>query len=149
MKQSSHTEQFITNALRRNGLLSVSLVAVDSESNKIIGHVAVSPVTVEGQETKGLFGLGPLSVLPSHQRCGTGSQLVNAALEALRSMSAIGCVVLGNPKFYNRFGFQHTPSLVLGIPGIPQEYFMFIHLDSSAVKPEGTVHYSSAFDATQ
>ncbi|MFX5522399.1 N-acetyltransferase, partial [Acinetobacter baumannii] len=61
---SSHTEQFIVDALRARGELSVSLVA--EMDGKVIGHVAVSPVTISDGST-GWFGLGPISVLPAWQ----------------------------------------------------------------------------------
>jgi putative acetyltransferase len=41
---TSHTEQFIVSALRKAGLLTISLVA-DAEGT-VIGHVAVSPVSI-------------------------------------------------------------------------------------------------------
>ncbi len=59
--QTSHTEQFIVNALRDAGALTISLVAEDEGT--LIGHVAVSPVTIsDGSEN--WYGLGPISVLP-------------------------------------------------------------------------------------
>lgn len=38
---TSHTEQFIVDALRRAGQLTVSLVAVENDA--IVGHIAASP----------------------------------------------------------------------------------------------------------
>ncbi len=52
---TDHTEQFIVNALRNSGQLSVSLVADDNGA--VIGHVAVSPVTVSNGAA-GWYGLG-------------------------------------------------------------------------------------------
>src|SRR6266852_1518582 len=54
---TSHTEQFIVNALRRTGKLAISLVA-DVEGS-VVGHVAVSPVSISGGAS-GWFGLGPI-----------------------------------------------------------------------------------------
>lgn len=61
---SSHTEQFIVNALRKQDQLTISLVAI--ENNQLVGHVAISPVTISSGET-GWYGLGPISVLPVKQ----------------------------------------------------------------------------------
>jgi putative acetyltransferase len=139
---TSHTEQFIVTALRKAGLLSISLVA-DAEGT-VIGHVAVSPVSISNGAS-GWFGLGPISVLPEHQRRGVGSLLMHEALRILREHGAGGCVVLGEPEYYSRFGFQADPNLVL--PDVPPEYFQAISLDSS--RPHGTVSYHQAFNARE
>ena len=138
---SSHTEQFIVNALRRAGRLSVSLVAQDGAA--IVGHVAVSPVAISSGAA-GWYGLGPISVLPGRQREGIGSGLMRAALTELRRLGAAGCVLLGDPAYYRRFGFAARPELVL--PGVPPEYFQALSFDGSW--PEGSVRYHEAFEAT-
>lgn len=137
---AAHTEQYIVAALRKAGQLSVSLVADDD--GVVIGHVAVSPVTISDGST-GWYGLGPLSVAPQRQGGGVGSQLMRQALAELRSLHARGCVVLGNPRYYGRFGLRPEASLVL--PGVPPEYFQAI-VFAGAV-PVGTVAYHPAFDA--
>jgi putative acetyltransferase len=136
---SSHTEHLIVEALRTAGQLALSLVA-EAES-VVIGHLALSPVSIS-DGAAGWFGLGPISVLPKHQRRGVGSQLMRAALRALRARGAAGCVVLGEPQFYQRFGFRADPDLVL--PGVPAEYFQAISLDAS--RPRGIVTYHEAFN---
>jgi putative acetyltransferase len=135
---TSHTEQFIVSALRKAGLLTISLVA-DAEGT-VIGHVAVSPVSIS-DGASGWFGLGPISVVPGHQGRGVGSRLMHEALQFLRELGAAGCVLLGEPEYYGRFGFRADPNLVL--PGVPPEYFQAISFDSS--RPHGTVSYHEAF----
>lgn len=138
---TQHTEQFIVDALRSAGALSVSLVA--DEKGELVGHVAVSPVVIS-DGSPGWFGLGPISVSPDHQRKGIGAQLMNAAIAALRNEGAAGCVLLGDPAFYSRFGFAPDAHLVL--PGVPPEYFQALAFGTS--RPSGTVQYHAAFDAT-
>ena len=137
---TSHTEQFIVSALRKAGRLAISLVA-DAEGT-VIGHVAVSPVSVS-DGASGWFGLGPISVVPEHQRRGVGSRLMHDALRILRERGAAGCVLLGEPEYYSRFGFQADPNLIF--PGVPPEYFQAISFASS--RPHGTVSYHEAFNA--
>jgi putative acetyltransferase len=137
---TSHTEQHIVNALRAAGKLAISLVA--EADSAVIGHVAISAVTIS-DGTTGWFGLGPISVLPQHQRHGVGSQLTHEALRALRARGGSGCVVLGDPGYYGRFGFHADPNLVL--PGVPPEYFQAISFDAS--RPRGTVTYHETFNA--
>ncbi|WP_420477271.1 GNAT family N-acetyltransferase [Noviherbaspirillum sp. ST9] len=138
---TSHTEQFIVNALRKAGQLAISLVATDGGA--IVGHVAVSPVSISSG-AGGWYGIGPVSVLPERQGKGIGSALVSRALDDLHMAGAAGCVVLGEPGYYARFGFRAEPALVL--PGVPQEYFQTLSFNGSV--PSGTVSYDEAFNAT-
>lgn len=138
---SSHTEQYIVDALRERGELSISLVA--DAAGEVIGHVAVSPVSVS-DGSSGWYGLGPISVLPERQGQGIGAALMRAAIEALRQQHARGCVLLGEPAYYGRFGFRAEPGLVL--PGVPAEYFQALCLQPPLA--QGEVRYSPAFEAT-
>jgi putative acetyltransferase len=135
---SSHTEQCIVSALREAGQLMVSLVAI--AGTDVVGHVAVSPVSIS-EGAPGWCGLGPISVLPPYQRRGVGARLMREALRILREKGAAGCVVLGEPAFYGRFGFRADPALVL--PGVPPEYFQIVSFGSS--RPRGVVSYHAAF----
>ena len=137
---AAHTEQFIVAALRRAGALSVSLVAaLDGE---VVGHVAVSPVSLSDRSA-GWFGLGPISVLPEHQGRGIGSQLMQQALRLLRERGAAGCVLVGDPAFYTRFGFQ--PEAALTYPGVPPEYFLALPFGPTV--PQAAVRFHEAFGA--
>jgi putative acetyltransferase len=137
---TDHTEQFIVKALRKAGKLAVSLVA-EVEGNAV-GHVAVSPVSIS-DGTSGWYGLGPISVLPAFQGQGIGSQLMRKALCVLREKGASGCVVLGEPSYYGRFGFQAMPGLRFS--NVPPEYFQALPFGSSV--PCGAVFYDDSFSA--
>lgn len=134
----SHTEQCIVQALRAAGALAVSLVA--EQDQEVVGHVACSPVTIS-DGARHWYGLGPLAVDPAHQSRGIGAALVRAGLAQLRIVSAAGCVVLGDPAYYGRFGFKAVPGLVY--PGPPPEYFM-AQVFAGPV-PQGEVSYHAAF----
>lgn len=135
---SDHNEHRIVAALRAAAALSVSLVAETDAA--IVGHVAVSPVTID-DGTPHWYGLGPISVQPALQGRGVGTQLMQAALQALRDRGAAGCVVLGDPRYYGRFGFVADPSL--RFPGVPADYFQALHW--AGAKPHGVVSYAAAF----
>lgn len=137
---SSHTEQYIVDALRRAGQLTLSLVA--EQAGELLGHVAISPVSLS-DGTPDWYGLGPISVLPAHQGRGIGTQLMHAALAALRKQGAAGCVVLGDPAYYRRFGFKAEPDLRL--EAVPPQYFM-VQAFATAL-PQATVTYHPAFNA--
>ena len=135
---SDHSEAFIVAALRDAGALSVSLVA--EWAGAVVGHVAASPVSIS-DGSQGWYGLGPISVEPDLQGQGIGSLLMRSVLKQLEVQSAAGCVLLGEPAFYSRFGFKPEPDLIL--PEVPAEYFQALSFDSCM--PHGVVQYHEAF----
>ncbi|PKO85901.1 MAG: GNAT family N-acetyltransferase [Betaproteobacteria bacterium HGW-Betaproteobacteria-12] len=137
---SSHTEQFIVEALRAAGALSVSLVAeVDGE---VLGHVAFSPVAI-ADGSAGWYGLGPVSVRPDCQRQGIGKALITEGLARLRRLGAAGCCLVGHPDYYRQFGFANAPGLI--VDGVPAE-FVFA-LSFAGGLPQGGVTFHEAFSA--
>lgn len=137
---SSHTEQLIVDALRDAGALSVSLVA--EHQQQIIGHLALSPVSIS-DGAKHWYGLGPISVLPEQQGKGVGAKLMVAALDALKQSEANGCVLLGDPAYYQRFGFK--PLAGLNLADVPAEYFQAKVIKGTV--PQGEVTYHPGFMA--
>ena len=138
---TSHTEQFIVTALRKAGQLSVSLVALEGEA--LVGHVALSPAMLSSGDA-GWHGLGPISVRPDRQGHGIGAALMVAAIERLKTMGSTGCVLLGDPAYYVRFGFKACEQLVL--PGVSAEYFQALPLAGGI--PAAEVSYHAAFEAS-
>lgn len=137
---SSGTEGAIIDALREAGALAISLVAViDDEA---VGHIAFSSVTIDGQH-RGWFGLGPVAVRPDLHRRGVGSALIREGLSRLRQAGANGCVLVGDPAYYRRFGFENDPAL--RYEGLPAEYFMRLAFNDPA--PTGRVTFHAGFDA--
>lgn len=138
MPHSDGDEQHVLDRLRAGGDLALSLVAEDVE--RIVGHIAFSPVTVS-DGSRNWFGLGPVSVWPDLHGRGIGSALVRRGIADLRAMGAQGIVLLGDPAYYGRFGFEHDPQLAY--PGPPPEYFQRLVLEGDP--PSGTVSYAPAF----
>lgn len=122
-------EARLVDALRRDGVLTLSLVAEDEHG--LAGHIAFSPVTVtraDGSTADGI-GLAPMAVRPDLQRTGVGTLLVREGLRRLGEAGHRFCVVLGHPEYYPRFGF--TPASRYGLSwrsGIPDEAFMALAL---------------------
>ena len=135
---SHQTEHLIVDALRDAGALSVSLVAV--LDGAVVGHVALSPGVV-GEDSSGWYVLGPLAVLPERQGTGIGSLLVDAGLGQLKARDARGCVLVGDPGYYSRFGFRTFPELVY--EGVPGEYVLGLALGADA--PSGEIRAHEAF----
>jgi putative acetyltransferase len=135
---SNQTEQFIIKALRAAGVLTVSLVA--EIDGRVVGHIAFSPVTIS-DGTSDWYGLGPVSVLPEHQRQGIGKALVNEGLALLKELGGQGCALVGDPNYYRRFGFQNSQELVH--EGVPQEFFLALPFTEKV--PRGIVMFHEGF----
>jgi putative acetyltransferase len=137
---SNHTEQFIIEALRAAKALTVSIVA--ETDGRVIGHIAFSPVAIS-DSTPNWYGLGPVSVLPEHQRKGIGKALIKEGLSRLKDMNAQGCCLVGHPDYYRKFGFTNIPGLVH--EGVPPEVFFALSFDGHT--PQGTVVFHEGFKA--
>ena len=133
-------EQFVMDALWTSGAATVALVAEDG--GEIVGQAAFSKVTVGGRDV-GWYGCGPVSVLPKRHKQGIGSALMRAGLVRLCTLGSKGCVVVGDPNYYPRFGFANTDAMFE--PGIPPEVFMAIRF--SGEMPKGEVKFDEAFEA--
>jgi len=134
-----HNEADIVEALRADGALAVSLVA--AADGGIVGHAAWSPVRITVCEGD-WYGLGPLAVAPAWQGRGVGQALVREGLKQLEGLGAAGCVVVGDPAYYGRFGFLNDPDLRYGEAS---PYLQRLVLQGRP--PSGAVRYPAAFDA--
>ncbi|MDO8322978.1 MAG: N-acetyltransferase [Phenylobacterium sp.] len=140
MPFSDGDEARVIDALREAGALTLSLVALTAEG-ELVGHIAFSPVRIDDQPGD-WYGLGPVSVAPRLQRQGVGSALIATGLDRLRDLSAAGCVLLGNPDYYRRFGFLSDPALTY--QGRPNRYFQ--HLVLKGPPAQGDASFHPAFD---
>ena len=136
---SDQTEHLVIRRLREAKALSLSLVSEKNEA--IVGHIAFSVVKINGED-KQWYGLGPVSVLPSYQKQGIGSALIKEGLARIRGLGAKGCVLEGNPDYYQRFGFKSYPHLIY--EGAPAAIF-FMALPFYNEVPAGKVEFHRAF----
>jgi len=144
----SDGEARLVEALRGRTDRQVSLVA--DGPGGVIGHILFTPVAIRGSEqTSSAIGLGPMAVLPEHQRSGVGSLLIRAGLAACVALGEPVVVVLGHPDYYPRFDFRPAWDLGLyyGRPG-PEPAFMVCELEQGALRGRtGEVVYHAAFDS--
>ncbi|MCX6668310.1 MAG: N-acetyltransferase [Methanothrix sp.] len=141
-------EANIVDKLRENCSDLLSLVAVQEE--QIVGHILFSPARIEGEgkRVEGV-GLAPMAVLPTFQRHGIGSRLVQEGINMQKNRGSPFVVVLGHPEFYPRFGFQRASDHGIRSQwdGIPDEAFMILLLNPAAMAgTSGTARYRDEFD---
>ena len=138
-------EADLVDELRQHPAAVLSLVAV--RRGEVVGHAFFSRVVIprESGYDRGV-GLGPVGVLPEHQRTGLGIDLVRYGIAALKNRRYGILVVLGDPAYYRRFGFQPATRYNLrGTFPSPPEHFMALPLDADWCGPGGLVRYASPF----
>ena len=127
---------------------SLSMVAVDRDT--VVGHAQFSRAWVG--ETPVLV-LGPLGVTPGEWRRGIGSRLVILGLEEARARGEIAVLLVGDPGFYQRFGFVPASRFGLRNPVagvqpngfvIAEEHLQIAPLDERASSLTGEVVWHSA-----
>ncbi len=103
----------LVDALRGGSSWHPSLSLVAELDGEIVGHVLVTDVTLAGRP---VFALGPIGVLPAHQRSGVGSALMAAAMDAAATTDRGMITLLGDPAYYTRFGFTPASDMRCGGP---------------------------------
>lgn len=134
-------ESRLVDAIRANGKAVISLVAL--QGNDVLGHILFSPVsTTPPNEARGI-GLAPVAVRPDAQSQGIGSKLILEGLRLCKEQGFDFCVVLGGPKYYQRFGFEKaSPFGIRNEYGVDDE-FMLIRFSKRGVA--GLVQYADEF----
>lgn len=118
-------EADIVDLLRSNERILLSLVA--TLGGQVVGHIVYSPASVGAAWGA---ALGPMAVLPQHQRQGVGRQLVETGNRRLQQTGCPFIVVLGHADYYPRFGFK--PASTYGITcewDVPDDVFMALILN--------------------
>jgi putative acetyltransferase len=93
--------------------LSIVAEADGGSGGGVVGHVVCSRARIGERPS---LGLGPLGVLPEHQRRGVGTALMHAVLAAADALGAAEVVLLGSPAYYARFGFALAATLGITPP---------------------------------
>jgi putative acetyltransferase len=137
-------EASLVEQLRISGFNTFEWVA--EENGRIIGHVSFSPIQIERGDDGKALGLAPMAVLPAQQRRGVGSQLLAEALQALRGTAFRAVVVLGDPAYYERFGFLPASKHGLHDTYGGGDAFMAMALHEDGLSGyRGRVDYAPAF----
>lgn len=141
----TEAEANLVMSLRENGKLTLALVACTDEG-EVVGHILFSPVTLDGSDI-GWQGLAPLSVKADYRRQGIAQQLVEEGLISLAEFGYPACVVLGEPNYYRRFGFESAASHQFRCQWpVPDSAFMIKSvIDDELTGKQGLIEYSPEF----
>lgn len=134
-----YDEALLVESLRKDRKIMYEWVATESE--ELIGHLVMSRL----RSPKHCLALGPVSVAPDLQGKGVGSALIHAALEKAEEEEWVAVFVLGDPKYYDRFGFDIARASSFSSP-YPIEFTGVSVLDAanfSSLTRE--IEYPSAF----
>ncbi|MEO3741115.1 putative acetyltransferase [Kosakonia oryzendophytica] len=139
-------EARLVHDLREDGLITLGFVATDDEG-QVIGYVAFSPVTVEGEELQWV-GLAPLAVDEQYRGQGIARQLVYEGLDSLNEFGYAAAVTLGDPAFYSRLGFENAAQHGLHCRWPDTESAFLVHrlADDALHGVRGLVEYSEHFN---
>jgi putative acetyltransferase len=136
-------EARLVERLRAEGDVVLELVA--EADGRIEGHVLFSRLWADHH---GLFAaLAPLAVRPDRQRTGVGSALVRSGLTHVREYGCHGVLVLGDPAYYGRFGFDAALAGDVSSPFRGRPAFQALALEDEAFARPLTVAYPDAFGA--
>ena len=83
-----------------------SLVA--ESDNLTVGHIAFSPVIINGQADIKAYIIAPLAVMPNYQNRSIGSALIEHGLKILSNAHVNIVFVYGDPMYYGKFGFNNN-----------------------------------------
>jgi len=117
--------------LRRGRLPASGLALVARGGGKLVGSVRLWNVDAGG---KPALLLGPLAVDPATHGEGVGSALMNFAVARARDLGHRSIVLVGDPEYYERFGFSadFTQGLVMPAP-VERRRFLALELSPSGL----------------
>ncbi|MFK2827029.1 N-acetyltransferase [Bacillus sp. B190/17] len=141
--------QLVSRIRKSNSFIpKLSLVALDKDHNKILGHILLSSIKINNdKQIAESLALAPVSVLPEYQNKGIGRRLILEALKEAKNLGYHSVVVLGHPEYYPKFGFKKASIWGIHAPfEVPDEAFMVLELkESTLAHVSGVVEYPSVF----
>lgn len=139
---SDGNEQLLVNKLRNSESFIPELSLIAKANTQIVGYILLSKIQI-GKHTE--LALAPLSVLPEFQNQGIGKALIHKAHDIAKTLGFNCIVLLGDPKYYGKFGYQKARDFNIIAPfDVPDEYYQVLFLtDKTGIG--GTVIYDKAF----
>lgn len=124
----------------------LSLVAVDND--QIVGHILFTLILIKSDKKQTpALALAPLAVRPGRQQQGIGAALIEQGVQVCHKLGHRIIIVLGEPEYYSRFGFQTASKFEIYCPfPVPDKNFMALGLGRGVLREvQGTVVYTEVF----
>ncbi|MGF1764802.1 GNAT family N-acetyltransferase [Aliivibrio kagoshimensis] len=143
----THSEAELVMSLRENGNQTLGVVACTDEG-EVIAHALFSPVLVAGEDW-GWQGLAPVSVKEGFRKQGIAKQLIDEGITILSELGYPVCVVLGDPAYYQRFGFEAAlkHNLHCKWPDTEEAFMVKSYAPEFLESKSGLVSYCAEFDS--
>ncbi|MTD27842.1 GNAT family N-acetyltransferase [Erwinia sorbitola] len=139
-------EAELVQQLREDGLLTLGVVATDDEG-QVLGYAAFSPVTLNGEDRQWV-ALAPLAVDESVRKQGLGKQLIYEGLDTLNEFGYAAVVVLGDPAYFEPYGFEPAAHHQLHCrwEGSEAAFQVYKLADDAFNGAEGRIEFSEPFN---
>ncbi len=112
--------------------------AVIDESDFLVGSIQVWPVALTDDKGRRhpLLMVGPVAVVPDRQDQGFGRALMAAMNGAIDPQAALPQVLIGDPDYYSRFGFQGGPTQGWSLPGPFEAHRLLVRTENPGILPD-------------
>ena len=118
-------------------LPTLSFAAVD-EAGHLCGTIQCWPVALTDPSGRRhpMIMVGPVAVLPHLQNQGYGTALMLASLGAQSPQAPLPQMMIGDPEYYERFGFGNSCTGGWTLPGPFEPRRLLARCDNPAVLPK-------------
>jgi putative acetyltransferase len=122
----------IVDAIRASDRFVPQLSLLAVSEGQSLGHVISSYVDLLVPGRRRVLQVGPLAVVPSHQRQGIGTALMQETIRIADERGEPLLLIEGNPAYYGRFGFTRTDEHGIEMPPESHgpQFFMLRPLDA-------------------
>ncbi|MDC2826610.1 N-acetyltransferase [Rodentibacter pneumotropicus] len=142
-EHSEGTEQDLVERLRGSSSFIPELSLVAEKEDEIVGYILFTQVRI-GKNIE--LALAPLAVLPAAQQRGVGKALIKQGHEIAKQLGYHYSIVLGNPNYYGKLGYQSARQFQITPPfEIDDAFFMVFELNSPQNNVQGVVQYADEF----
>ena len=133
-------EHLIIHNLRKDKSFVKELDYCIEIDNKIIANIvyAKGKLKLENGDIREILIFGPVSVLPKYQKKGYGEKLINYTIEKAKELGFDAIVIMGNPNYYKKFGFESCSKYKIYYEGIDKNeeapFFMIKILNDNNIE---------------
>lgn len=133
-------EHLIIHNLRKDKSFVKELDYCIEINNKIIANIvyAKGKLKLENGNIREILIFGPVSVLPKYQKKGYGEKLINYTIEKAKELGFDAIVIMGNPNYYKKFGFESCSKYKIYYEGLDKNeeapFFMIKILNDNNIE---------------